>query len=650
MRNILIICVAIYLSASNIWALGNASEDTVQDTILYDLNKLRAATYLNECAYSLTRIIKSDNKIILLNEQDKLNNIYRWENVTDFPSVVEFRSELQYELNDLIINETNKERFKKQFEKKQNALARDAFLNAISGVQINVNVYSTVANVLVTSARAYLDYGKRKDDITAELDEELWGLEQYRMNTIANLRNGLFNIIQETFGRYGLSDNMFLREAHFDQFFNILANKNRKLRLASLEENSAVFQAFSPYWFELGCAYIDNYELNNDNAYLEKAWNSFDTYKQMTEECPMFLVDERLGMIALYQLKFLENLTNNQILQLIDTVRSNISNDSSALLYAALLYSERLGKPDTSLNMMRQCLDNKSLTGKDEFILAAASIWNKTTNNRFKDLFIEAVSNTDNIDLNTYISFLYKIQQDKSVDIYPLLSKLRSSLGVVVHSYDGDMIESFAVESKNLNSFQYDSRLWNISLIDNNLIAMDAKSYPSNISFAEPKLFFSSVEKINDKLKSSNEYFAQHPNHLEKAGIISRTMLNNSYYYYIPAQSTWEKLSSEGAFPYMDNAGDKTKKYDQRANIENEYVKFHNKYKVDNIRYLYNIDSPVTINFDSKSRFPRYRLIVTVLDYETTRIDLVFTTDYIEEEATEFYFDSVIYNGEYICM
>ena len=94
MRNILIICVAIYLSASNIWALGNASEDTVQDTILYDLNKLRAATYLNECAYSLTRIIKSDNKIILLNEQDKLNNIYRWENVTDFPSVVEFRSEL----------------------------------------------------------------------------------------------------------------------------------------------------------------------------------------------------------------------------------------------------------------------------------------------------------------------------------------------------------------------------------------------------------------------------------------------------------------------------------------------------------------------------------------------------------------------------
>ena len=100
----------------------------------------------------------------------------------------------------------------------------------------------------------------------------------------------------------------------------------------------------------------------------------------------------------------------------------------------------------------------------------------------------------------------------------------------------------------------------------------------------------------------------------------------------------------------MDNAGDKTKKYDQRANIENEYVKFHNKYKVDNIRYLYNIESPVAINFESKSRFPRYRLIVTVLDYETTRIDLVFTTDYIEAEATEFYFDSVIYNGEYICM
>lgn len=643
---ILVLLVFSNINTLYVDARNNLSKN---DTILY-LNQLRAATYLNECAYSLTRIIKSDNKIILLNEQNKLNNIYKWENVTDFPSVVDFRSELQYELNNLIINEINKQRFQKQFEKKQNALARDALITAISGAQVNINIYSTVANVLITSARAYLDYGKRKEDMLTELDDELWGLEQYRMNTITNLRNGLFNVIQETFGKYRISDTMFLREAQFDQFFNIISNKNHKLRLVSLEESSDIFRAFSPYWFELGCAYIDNFETQRNIEYLMKAWNSFDKYKQMTADCPMFLVDERLGMIALYQLKYLENLSDQQVHNLINTVKHNISSDSSALLYAALLYSARLGQPDLALNMMRQCLDNKALTGKDEFILAATSIWEKTSDSKIKDLFIEAVSNTESVDLITYILFIYKLQQDSTIDIYPLLARLRSSLGIIINSYEDEVVESFEIRTKENNCFQYDSRLWNVSLIDNNRILGEAMLYPTTISFDKPKLFFSSLEKINNKIKSHNKYFNQHPNHIENSGIIARTILNQTCYYYIPSSAKWETISSEGAFPYMDNAGEETKKYDRRSNIENEYVKFYDKYKVDNINYLYNVDSPKSISFDASDRYPRYKIIVTVSNNENAIIDIVFTTDFIEEKMTEFYFNSISINDSEIRM
>jgi hypothetical protein len=159
MKKYLIFALCVFTFIAN--ALGQEHNDSntldTLSSIKYDLNKIRAATYLNECAYSLTNIIKSENKIVLLNEQHKLNNAYKWENVTKFESVVEFRHDLQSQLNNFIVNEINKERFKKEFEKRQNAAARDAFLNAISGVQINVNLWSTVSNILVASARAYLD-------------------------------------------------------------------------------------------------------------------------------------------------------------------------------------------------------------------------------------------------------------------------------------------------------------------------------------------------------------------------------------------------------------------------------------------------------------------------------------------------------------
>ena len=95
-------------------------------------------------------------------------------------------------------NEINKERYREAFERKNNAAARDAFLNAISGVQVNINPFALVTNILISSARSYMDYNKRKDDLAVELDDQLWKLEQSEMDELARLRQQVQDIYIET--------------------------------------------------------------------------------------------------------------------------------------------------------------------------------------------------------------------------------------------------------------------------------------------------------------------------------------------------------------------------------------------------------------------------------------------------------------------
>ena len=122
------------------------------------LDQMRAAMYLNESLNTLTRIMLSGDRIVLQEEQDRLDNIWEWKGTTDFISVLNYRKSLQLSLNELTKNEINKERYREAFERKNNAAARDAFLNAISGVQVNINPFALVTNILISSARSYMDY------------------------------------------------------------------------------------------------------------------------------------------------------------------------------------------------------------------------------------------------------------------------------------------------------------------------------------------------------------------------------------------------------------------------------------------------------------------------------------------------------------
>lgn len=634
----ILLVVSLNCSSKEIYKL----EDTLEIET-YNLDKLRASIYLNECAYSLTRILKSESKIILLEEQSKLNNAYKWENVTNYPSVVEFRAQLQGQLNAMIINETNRERFKIEFEKKNNNAARDAMLGAISGVQVNVNPISLVSNVLLTSARAYMDYGKKKQENEDELDDKMWELEQNDMMSITALRGELFNVITETFGEYGISDNMFLRENGFEKLLNILANNDPLLKLAELNESMDTYQAFPPYWYELGCAYIDNLEKSSDSSYLNKAWEAFDKYEKMNSACPLFISDERIGMIALYKLKY--GLPGIDIERLIQTVKNNIGKDASALLYAALLYDTRLNNPEKSLTMMRQCLNDPSLTGKNEFILAALTIWDKVQSKHVKELFVRAVANAEYVDLETYISFLYKLREDQSVNTYHLLSKMRKAFFVNIIDYDKDFgIKSISfIPNKDSGYLKFDDRDWKIVLEKRDHYTKEQFIYTSSIELADKDKFFSDIDDIYRIIKRKNKYFKHYPNEIEKLKLISQIKLNNEHFYYISSEQMWsDKIKMRLSYKSDDES-----KFNYAGNIENSYINFYNEYHVDKIDYCFNFNDPVDCKFQTKHNESQYTLRITLSNLEGNgEIVMIFATDYLSEDNTYFYPIGIEYYNE----
>ena len=106
---------------------------------------------------------------------------------------------------------------------------------------------------------------------------------------------------------------------------------------------------------------------------LDKAWEAFMQYEELYQQCILYRYDYRTGMIALYKLKYLKGITQDQRERLIDIVLQNVVNDGNALLYAALECIESLNNVEKGFNIMRQILINEDTSAHNEVILAAAA-------------------------------------------------------------------------------------------------------------------------------------------------------------------------------------------------------------------------------------------------------------------------------------
>ena len=628
MRKMFCLILIVVMASHHVFAQKQISKDDQQ----------KAAMYLNECIYTLTKIESSENRVVLEEEQYKLNNILAWEGVSPFRSVVNYRKDLQTDLNSLIINYIEKERYQKELEKKNNAAARDAIFGAISGVQVNVNLVSLVSNVVLSSARAIMDYNKTKEANATEYDEAIWRLKENEMNTITDLRISADGVIDETFGKHGLKENMRLTPANVKDFLNMLSISDPDLRVKQLSSKEDTYQYFPQYWYEKGFAYIDLFEKTKETKCLTQAWKMFDKYKSMMNKCKLYRYDDNLGLIALYELKYKTSLNSNQKEGLIKTVVANIKENGNALLYCALQYLE-MQKPEEAYKLLSSCLNDPKVTAKNEMVLVAAVYWNELKDKETKTYFLKSIVAANGINLDSYVAFIYAIRDDKTIDQYELYRNLQQTVAVKPITYRKEDVSDIQVVLTNPEKFQLKMDDWTIVRYDYRVDIEKGKNQwyrkqrKAGCEFAEPKKFFGSLQELANETK----YLVDHVELVKDW--VSVVNKDGKGYYYLSASKTWddvEKYFTKDKIMPGQEGDDKYK--DEARNREKFYKKFLKKYGVDEVQLYYQFADKGEEKLIPVYYGPICKIDVQVKTEEKCNVVLCFRTDYIEEDKTSFRF------------
>lgn len=604
----------------------------------------KAAMLANECIYTLTRVIRSNNKLAYEDEQFKLNNVLSWEGVPSMESVITFRQLLQTELNKLVINEIEKERFLKKKEKRDNAAARNALLGAVSSVQLNVNLVSIISNVVLTTARTLMDYNAKKEESAEELDDQLWELSKEEMTSVTGLRNSAFGVLTEAFGKFEIKECMRLTEDNVGEFLDILGQRDIVIKQNQLLNKESVYQFFPPYWYELGCAYVDLYELDTiKNALsLPKAWNAFDRYEKMSEKFKLYRYDSNLGMIALFRLQFQKDLSDEQKEALIQKVMFNIKNNGNAYLLCALNYW-KMGKINEAYGLISDCLANNKMTASDEMILTSAASWYLLKDRNIKDYFIRSLDQADNIGVNAYLTFLHTVREDKDVDFYKLRRALQKNLQLVPIHYEDDDIVSVEIQQSNQqpNKFYYNVEEWNLERLD----FYNDSDDKSDWKFAVRNAFHGvkdSHKYFVSKTAMAHEmyYFKDHPDHL--GDLPSSVVIDGVRFYYLDASRKWETGISK-YYTALPNETKNSKGYNKEMNRrEEKYRKFYKEYCVEKVETGFGFSYDV----DNRYSYPGYTGPICIMnlyidsgdeegEFYKGKVCLRYETDYIKEGDTK---------------
>ena len=628
------------------------SLDITNDDIV-TLEQLSASLYLNDCISTLTKIQRSKSKIVLTDEQFILNNALRWDgDFTKYRSLYSFRNALQDVLKDMVITETNRQMFKEAFDRKKNAAVRDAILGAVSGTQLNVNVVSLASNIILKSAQSFMEYNKKMDDYDEELEKEMWQLEQEDMNAITEMRKNAFAVLYELFQDRDLnfSEELRLVENDFDNLFNYL-ELPADIRVDKLVDRESKYKYLPLYWYELGKTYIELWETQStSDVLLEEAWDAFNHYKSITNHCRLYRFDYNLGDIALYELKYKKQLSTDEKYALLDVVRNNLSNNGNALLFSSIYYIEELSDYRNGINLFCDCLTDKTICEHNEILLYISLIWDRIDDYKLKEKISRSVLNSSDIDIQTYISFLYSINDDVLFDKYSLYEVLQKGIIITPAKNQKKDVTRFVLYNNSaLLKNNFDN--WNYSLekIDFHNNKKMISSFHVEFDGKNKKKFFSDLEELANK----NSYFKKHRD--QRVFLDSHIKLSGKTYYYLSNDKTWDKIQ-----PYMRSLVRKpdknTKNCDNIFKAEDAYNHFYDKYAVDEIKFIIvkDEDNDQELNYIARDNNAQYSFLVCpILEDDAESVDvvdckLVFVSDYMKGSDTDFFFEGIIFGQHYV--
>ena len=255
-KRLLFVSLCLSGVANETFALQNSNDSIPIIDQLKDPQSILAINHLNHSISSLSNIIQYKNRSVLMEEYYSIVNNLTIEQLVGYPEVAQYRKKMLSQLQELIINDTEKQRVQKLTEKKMNRAIYESMSNALSQPWITTNPLSTAVTLVKTTAQSAIDYNIKTEQIKEEEDNQLWEIEKSDLRTLTDLRVEALDISVKLFERFILKENMRITENEADRLCQALQAQDVSERLRMLKELEGTLSMHAPYWYHLGDTYM----------------------------------------------------------------------------------------------------------------------------------------------------------------------------------------------------------------------------------------------------------------------------------------------------------------------------------------------------------------------------------------------------------
>jgi hypothetical protein len=362
-------------------------------------------------------MVSYNNRIVLDDEYRTIITNLNLETIKD-PEVSDFRRRLLEALNRFQINEIERDRIQRKYERRAKRAMREAVSQALSGAQ-GINVLSIVVNSTMNAARASLDYADRIEALKEDREDQNWELDKDTRTILTDLRGECFDLSWKLTKRYELPDALRLTEREVEQLLSACKEPDPNKRASLLEYRSAQWQAYPPYWYFLG----DAYQRSGRNA---DALAAYSRYEELYR--PVFRRDALGGTIAMQRLVLARGqMGQSEYRKQINRILKALPDDGNALIFCAAQYY-LLGDSAFGNRLLRQCIDEgKSVD--DAALILATNAGHLRRNRDELQRTCTSLAGAKSLSISSYLKFLGAIDDSEAARrLWPKLSKVRACL------------------------------------------------------------------------------------------------------------------------------------------------------------------------------------------------------------------------------
>lgn len=324
--------------------------------------KIRAAYALNLCTVSVTQIIDYSDLNIMEQEYDTILNNLNLQNMPNDDALLEILKNILNTITFFKIEQKEREFVELDYQQKMKNAVWSAVPNigTVIASGLSSNPAMAVVNLAASVGTAYMNYRKQKAENNNEYEREKWQLERSAIEQLDGLKRELFDTAWRLAKHYEFDDKLRLTERQIHQYNQILMDPDDYRRYCRLEAISDCFEAYPPFWYQMGhtanlvAIEAQKNALNQKDGdvvlenkaadYRKKALESFNKYYSTNKN--VLLREDDIA--ATCQLEHAEILIQtidlndkdevNKVLELLDTAISRARNSLDIVQLGAFSY------------------------------------------------------------------------------------------------------------------------------------------------------------------------------------------------------------------------------------------------------------------------------------------------------------------------